>query len=103
VSSEIVHVVLFKWKPDAHPDAIEAAIQGLQALREKIDGIVDLTCGNNFSVRAQGYHTALVVRFRDRASLEIYVPHPAHQDVVNNLILPIREDLIVVDYELVNQ
>ena len=98
--AEVMHVVLFKWKSDAHPDAIAAAVQGLRGLREKIDGILELSCGGNFSVRSQGFHTGLVVRLRDRAALDAYGPHPAHQDVVNGLVAPIREDIIVVDYDL---
>ena len=97
---EIMHVVLIKWRSDAHSDRITAAVQGLLGLRDKIDGILELTCGDNFSVRAQGFQTGLVVRLRDRAALEAYGPHPAHQDVLNKLIVPIREDVIALDYEV---
>lgn len=96
----VEHIVLLKWKEDAAPDKIEAAIAGLKTLKEVVPGILDLTCGENFSPRSQGYETALVVRFVDRAALEIYGPHPAHQAVVQSLINPIRLDTIAVDYEI---
>lgn len=99
-SGEVVHIVLFKWNEEASPDAIAAAIRGLKALKDQIDGIVDLTVGENFSARAQGYQCGLVVRFTDRAALDAYGPHPAHQDVVLNLLTPIRTDVIAVDYEI---
>jgi hypothetical protein len=96
----VEHVVLFKWKEGASPDAIGAAIRGLKALKEEIEGIVDLTVGENFSTRSQGYQCGLVVRFTNREALDAYVPHPAHQDVVLNLLAPIREESIAVDYEI---
>ncbi len=94
------HLVLFKWNEGAPSEAIAAAIGALNKLKDKIPGIVDLTCGENFSVRSQGFHCGLVVRFKDRASLEAYGPHPAHQEVVKRFLAPIRSEVIVVDYEI---
>ena len=98
-NAPIVHVVLFKWKPDATPEQIERVMQGLSALKSRVPGIVDLVCGTNFCDRAQGYTHGLVVRFTDRAALDAYGPHPAHQEVVQNLILPIRETTLAFDFE----
>src|SRR5215472_9075917 len=93
------HLVLFKWKEGAKIDDIIAAISGLKSLKSKIPGIVDLTCGENFSDRSQGFHCGLLVRFESRAALDGYGPHPAHQEVVQKLLAPIRADIIVVDFE----
>lgn len=100
VSSEFVHIVLFKWKPDATPEAIIQVVEGLRGLKDKIPGIVDLSCGENFSDRSQGFTHGLVVRFADRAALEAYGPSEAHQHVVQNFIAPIRVDVLAVDYEV---
>jgi hypothetical protein len=96
----VEHVVLFKWREDAAPGDIARAIQGLKNLKNDIPGIVDLTVGDNFSNRSQGFQCGLVVRFEDRRALEEYGPHPAHQAVVQNLLAPIRVDIIAVDYEI---
>jgi hypothetical protein len=96
----VEHLVLFKWKPETAPEAIDAAAQGLKALKHRIPGIIDLTCGDNFSDRSQGYDFGLVVRFTNQEALDAYGPHPSHQEVVQALILPIREDVIVIDYEI---
>ena len=96
----IEHIVLFKWQETATPEAIEAAVTELRALKGKIECIVDLSCGVNFSERAQGFTHGLVVRFTDRAALDAYGPHPAHQHVVQNFILPIRADILALDYEI---
>lgn len=96
----IEHIVLFKWIEDAAPEAIVAAMNALSELPDKIPGIVDLSCGENFSNRSQGYQSGLVVRFTDRAALDAYGPHPDHQHVVQTFINPIRADIIAVDYEI---
>jgi len=96
----VEHVVLFKLKADATPEQKNVAIEALKGLKGQIEGIVDLTCGRNFSERSQGYEIGLVVRFRDRAALDAYIPHPAHRGVVEKFLNPIREAVIVVDYEI---
>lgn len=97
----IVHIVLFKWKEETAPEAIAEAMEALRGLKEKIPGIIDLSCGENFSERAKGYQHGLLVKFSDRSALEAYQPHPAHQEVVQNLIKPIVEDVLALDYEVV--
>ena len=96
----VEHIVIFKWKPDTAAEAIEAAADGLMGLKNKIPGIIDMTCGNNFSNRSQGYEFGLVVRFADREALEAYGPHRLHQEVVQTLIAPYREEVIAFDYEI---
>ncbi|MGK7924002.1 MAG: Dabb family protein [Spirulina sp.] len=95
----IEHIVLFKWQESASSEAIATAIAALQDMQGKIPSIVDLSCGENFSDRARGYTHGLVVRFRDRAGLETYQPHPFHQDIIKNLIKPIVAEVLAVDYE----
>ena len=95
----IEHIVLFKWKEDATPEAIAKAVTELRALKGQIPGVLDLTCGTNYTDRAKGFTHGLVVRFNSRAALEEYGPHPAHQHVVQNYINPIREDILALDYE----
>lgn len=96
----IVHVVLFKWKEDTTPAAIASVLSELKALQSKIPGIVDLSCGENFSQRSQGFKHGLVVKFTDKSALETYIPHPEHQAVVQNVIKPIVADILAVDYEV---
>jgi hypothetical protein len=99
-SSGIVHVVLFKWKAEALAEEIGAAVEGLRGLPALLPEILELTVGENFTERSQGFTHGLVVRFADRAGLESYGPSEAHQRVVKNLITPIRADVLAVDYEV---
>jgi len=95
----IEHIVLFKWQEEATCEQITEALKGLKELKDKISGIIDLSCGENFSERNQGFQHALIVKFNDRSSLENYFPHPAHQELVKNNIRPILADIISIDYE----
>lgn len=95
----VEHIVLFKWNEDASPQAIEAAIEGLRGLKALLPEILDLSAGENYTNRSQGFTHGLVVRFADKAGLDSYGPSEAHQSVVKNLINPIRSDVLAVDYE----
>jgi len=96
----IEHLVLIQWKADASPEAITQAMDGLRALRDQVPGILGLTCGENFNPRAQGYTHALVIRFEDKAALDAYNPHPAHQKVVQEMMKPIVAEVLVLDFEI---
>jgi hypothetical protein len=96
----VEHVVLFKTTPEATAEQKERMIAELAALRHKIPGIVDLSVGTNFSERNQGFDIGLVVRFEDRAALDVYIPHPEHRGCVDRYVAPIKQDVLVVDYEI---
>ena len=95
----VEHILLMRWTEEASEEAIDRALDELRGLKGKIAGIVELSCGANFSERAKGYTHGLVMRFTDRAALEAYGPHPEHQRVVQDFISPIRADILALDYE----
>ena len=97
--SVIEHVVLFKLKAEAPDERKAEMLRQLTSLKERIPGIIGVSAGVNFSARAQGYTHGFVVRFRDRAALEAYLPHPAHQAVVEHHVRPISEGVLALDYE----
>ncbi|MBI2911345.1 MAG: Dabb family protein [Chloroflexi bacterium] len=96
---KVQHLVLFRVRPDATPAQIEAMLAGLRSLAS-LDGVEEMAVGANFSERSGGFTHALSARFRDRAALAAYGPHPAHQKVVQELTRPINEETVVVDYEI---
>ncbi|MBI3467291.1 MAG: Dabb family protein [Planctomycetes bacterium] len=96
----IEHVVLFKVKAGTHAASVKAMVEGLKGLKTRVPGIVDLSVGANFTDRNKGFTHGLIVRFQDKAALEGYLPHPAHQEVVQGCIRPIIEDVIALDYEV---
>ena len=96
----IEHILLIRWTEGASPEAVDTAMAELRALKSKIPGILELSTGVNFSDRAKGFTHGMVIRFKDRAALEAYMPHSEHQRVVQKLINPIRGDTVVFDYEV---
>lgn len=96
-------IVVFKVKDGLTDAQKEDMLSAIRSLKDRVPGIVDLQVGENFSERAQGFTHALVVRFADRAALDAYLPHPAHQDVVQNHFLPYLDEnkpRIVIDFEI---
>ena len=95
----VEHLVILKFKPEATQQQIDEFIENAQGLRDRIDGVVDLSVGTNFTARSKGYTHGVCVRFRNQAALEQYLPHPDHVEVVEKYIKPILEDIVVLDYE----
>ena len=98
--NEIMHLVLFKWKPGTKQWEVDEVLTALRRLKTAIPGILELHAGQNFCARSQGFDTALMVRFTDRAALEAYGPHPEHRNVVDKYINPLRIDSLAVDYDI---
>lgn len=96
----IEHIVLIKFSPNTTMEQKEELITRTLKLKGKIPGIVDIQQGINFSGRSKGYEIGLTVRFQDRASLENYLPHPAHQETLVYLREIGVEDTIIVDFEI---
>lgn len=95
----IVHLVLFKLKPNTPADAAERMLADLRGLRRTVPQIVELSCGANFSERSQGFTHGLAVRFASRDDLQAYINHPEHQRVLAASIRPIVESVLALDYE----
>lgn len=93
------HIVCFKFKEDATPDQIKKIENAFAALPSKIDTIKDYEWGTNVSPenRAKGFTHCFVVTFADKAGLDVYLPHEAHQAFVKNL-KPILDDVFVFDF-----
>lgn len=96
----IEHIVLIKFSPETTVEQKEELIRKTLLLKEVIPGIIDIQQGLNFLSRNKGFDVGLTVRFKDRASLENYGPHPAHQKVVSYLKEIGVEDSIFVDFEI---
>lgn len=92
------HVVLFTVRDDVSREDVQDLISSLNALKESVPGVVDLSVGENFSERSGGYTHGLVVRLQTPDDLQGYMKHPEHQAVVEKLDRR-TTGRIVVDYE----
>lgn len=95
----VIHIALFKWRADASQKGISRAINEIRLLKEKIPEIIDLYCGENFSKWSGGYTYAVIVKTKNRQSLDIYRKHPAHVFVVK-IIEKLEEDSLGIDIEV---
>ncbi|MGN8048230.1 Dabb family protein [Curtobacterium sp. 22159] len=75
------HVVLVEWDRTDGRSASADALAREHLTR--IEGVESVRSGESVSTEGLegGFDWMLVVRFRDRAALEAYLPHPEHQPV----------------------
>lgn len=94
------HVVAFKFKPTTTDAQIQEIIEDFAALEDQIDVITGFEHGKQVSPEGfdQGYTHVFLVTFADRAGLDIYLPHPAHQAFVDKLLPLLDPPPFVVDY-----
>lgn len=81
----IIHIALFEWKPEVSKNAVEHALEDVRTLKTKVDGLIDVLCGENFSKWSGGYTHAVVVLAKNRQALEAYRKHPDHEDVATRI------------------
>ena len=96
----IRHIVL--WRIAETENAAERALaikENLEALKGKIDKVVDIEVGINFNETEAASDVALVSMFRTKEDLDIYQDHPEHKAVGANYVRPFVTERRVVDYE----
>ena len=84
-----VHVVIFRLKKDAPPDAVEKVLADCHTMLEAIPSVRALKAGrpapadqSTPKVAAHDYDVALLVFFDDAAGLKTYLDHDMHQKFV---------------------
>lgn len=92
----IEHLVLLKLRDEGQ--SIDNVINALVALKGEVPAIEEISCGRNFSDRAKGFNVGLRVVVKTVAAIDEYRLHPKHVAVLNNIIRPLLEDMIVCDY-----
>ncbi|MFN3167679.1 MAG: Dabb family protein [Phycisphaeraceae bacterium] len=94
------HVVAFKFKDSATDAQVQAIVDAFGELQNDIDAIIGYEHGLNVSPEGldQGYTHVFIVTFKGKAGLEEYLPHPAHQAFVENLLPLLEGKPFVVDF-----
>ena len=93
------HVVAFKFKDTTTEAQIKQIVEDFGTLQTDIKEIIAYEHGINVSPEGldQGFTHVFLVTFKDKAGLDVYLPHPAHKAFVEKL-LPLLEEPFVVDY-----
>jgi len=97
----IEHIVLLRLKDGVSEDKTKALIAGINDLKKVIPGMLEVLGGYNNSPegKSAGFSYGFIVKFKDSASRDVYVPHPEHIKLAQTLVRPIVDDVIVLDYE----
>lgn len=96
----VKHIVMWKMAP--HEDKLEKAQaikENLEALKDKIDVLVDIEVGLNFNDSESASDVVLVSTFHTREDLAEYQNHPAHKAVGAAYVRPNVAERRVCDYE----
>lgn len=81
----ITHVVLMQPRVSTSNAELSAFLEHVQALQEKIPGILSISVGENRSDFHEGFTHGIIMRFVDEAHLQAHHAHPAHVAVVKEL------------------
>jgi len=96
----IHHVVLFRFNEGVSEAQVAEAGAALEGLAGRIAEIRGLAFGRNQAPSASEWPWVLVVRLDDMAAVQQYSDHPAHVDVVQRVLAPIRAARLAVDVEV---
>ena len=85
-SATVFHVFAFQWKSGTTDAQKERAKKDILAFQGVIPGLLQTHVGPNISPRGKGYTFGGIMQFKDEASLNAYVQHPAHQALLKWLV-----------------
>ncbi|KAJ2976481.1 hypothetical protein NQ176_g4927 [Zarea fungicola] len=101
----IVHIVLFKFKPEVTEDHKATFVRELKQLKTLPCVLNQRLVVGGPSVtdpieRSKGYHYALVSYHKDRAALDEYQASAEHHRVTSTYLWPFKEDVTRFDFEV---
>jgi antibiotic biosynthesis monooxygenase (ABM) superfamily enzyme len=82
----VFHVFVFQWKAGTTEAQKDKAAKEITAFQGQIPGLLQTHVGPNISPRGKGYTFGGIMQFKDQASLDAYVQHPAHQALLAWLV-----------------
>jgi hypothetical protein len=92
----VIHVIHVKWKLEATPEQIKAAVEAVQQLPAKYPGITRVWTKNLRYQGQEGFKQAIVMEFESPDALKRY-ENSAAQKWWYELYLPVREDSRIDD------
>jgi len=98
-AKRLLHVVSFKFKPDAKKEQIDEVVAGFRDLKKKIPFIQEFSWGTNMSPEKldKGFTHGFLLSFKTEKDRDAYLVHPAHKAFANSLG-PVLADAFVIDY-----
>ena len=93
----LTHIVCWKYKVETTAEEREQHVARLRALPDVIPDIVSFSVGSDILHLERSFDTGLVAVYPDRAALDLYTDHPAHQEVAA-MGKRIAERVVSVDF-----
>lgn len=93
----LTHIVCWKYKSETTPEIRAEHLAKLQNLPNIIDEIISFNVGTDILHLERSFDTGLTSTFADRAALDAYTIHPAHQEVAA-MGKQIAERVVSVDF-----
>jgi hypothetical protein len=95
----LVHLVAFKFKPEAASEKTKEVENAFRALKGKIPQIMTFEWGTNVSPEKldKGFTHGFILTFKDEKDRDAYLVHPDHQEF-GKLVGPVLADVFVVDF-----
>ncbi|MCC7237164.1 MAG: Dabb family protein [Bryobacterales bacterium] len=87
--TSVIHVVTVRWKKDATPEQIKAALDGVEKVAATYPGIKNVWV-KTLKVQGQGYNNAFVMEFASKEALDKYTGSEAQKEWYK-AYLPIRD------------
>ncbi|MEM9340711.1 MAG: Dabb family protein [Bacteroidota bacterium] len=93
------HMVAFQFKEEVSENRREQAVSDFLALKDLIPEIKKFEGGDQVSAGGldKGFSHCFILTFESEEARDIYMPHPAHMEVVNKN-KPLLNDLLVMEY-----
>ncbi|KAF9171656.1 hypothetical protein BGX21_007141 [Mortierella sp. AD011] len=98
----VIHIVLFKLKPELSEQDGKELLMEIIELKKKVPEVETVQLGVNFNPRSKGFTHGFTMTFKNKDTLEIYDKSEAHVDAVKNYLSPRLEDILIFDYEVEN-
>ena len=99
----IKHIVFWRLNENAYGNDKQTNAQILKekllAMQGKVDGLLKIEVGFNFSYEKDSCEVALYSEFENKEALHQYQIHPDHEDI-KKWIGEVRYERRVVDYEV---
>lgn len=96
----VKHIVVWRLNDvDNKAELAQEIKKTLEALKDKIDEIIDIEVGINFNETEAASDIVLVSTFASREALNAYIVHPEHKAVGATYVRPNVSERRVIDYE----
>lgn len=93
-----VHIAIFKWKKGTSNTAVQEALQLVRDVKDRVEGIESILCGENYSKWNQGFTHGVVVTAVSQEAMDMYRADEVHEHAAK-LIDAMEEDGIGFDFQ----